>query len=571
VNSGRHGYDTFIATRDLLLKHREDYEKAKSDFRWPDLPDFNWALDYFDRFAQGNSQAALILVDDGGGLEQVSFEDMRHRSNRTASWLRQIGVKRGDRVLLMLGNIAPLWELILACMKVGAVVIPTATLLQREELLDRLERGAVRLVVAESAYAERFPPMDANILRSVIGTPVSGWLSYEDARSSSADFRADGATKATDPLLLYFTSGTTARPKLVMHTHASYPVGHLSTMYWLGLKPGDRHLNLSSAGWAKHAWSCFFAPWTAGATVVAYQYSRFVARSLLDRLVEQRITTFCAPPTVWRMLVQEPLQEWEVALREAVSAGEPLNPEVIEAVRRSWGIVIRDGYGQTETTAQVGNPPGALVKPGSMGRALPGYSIELLDTEGKPAEEGEICIDLSKMPLGVMQGYSDDAVRTGEVLRGGYYHTGDVAQRDAEGYLTYVGRTDDVFKSSDYRISPFELESVLVEHPAVAESAVVPTPDAMRLSVPKAYVLLAAGHEPTAEVARSIFEHCHRRMAPYKRIRCLQFAELPKTISGKIRRSQLRKIEEARNPHGGRMPQEFWAKDLSGPGDPRQA
>jgi acetyl-CoA synthetase len=302
---------------------------------------------------------------------------------------------------------------------------------------------------------------------------------------------------------------------------------------------------MSSPGWAKHAWSNFFAPWNAEATAVVFNHSRFDARALLDTLVRCEVTTFCAPPTVWRMLIQEDLPAWDVRLREVVGAGEPLNPEVIEQVGRSWGLTLRDGYGQTETTCQVGNSPGMTVKPGSMGRAMPGYKVELLGPEGEPADEGEICLDLSESPLGLMTGYRDSAERTAEATRGGYYHTGDVASRDEDGYLTYVGRSDDVFKASDYRISPFELESVLIEHPAVAEAAVVPSPDPVRLAVPKAYVVLAAGHSPSREMAFDILRYAREHLAPYKRIRRLEFAELPKTISGKIRRVELRADEAA--------------------------
>jgi acetyl-CoA synthetase len=337
-------------------------------------------------------------------------------------------------------------------------------------------------------------------------------------------------------------------------------------MYWLGLRPGDVHLNLSSPGWAKHAWSSLFAPWNAQATILAYHYERFDARALLAKLVECRVSTFCAPPTVWRMLIQNDLRAWRVTLREVVSAGEPLNPEVIAQVRDAWGVTIRDGFGQTETTAQVGNPPGQPVKPGSMGRPLPGYPVVLLDVEGHPAEEGEICLDLAQRPLGLMQGYLDDPERTASAMGDGYYHTGDVATRDAEGYLTYVGRMDDVFKSSDYRISPFELESVLIEHPAVAEAAVVPSPDPLRLSVPKAFIVLTTGAVPDAATAAAIFDHVRERVSPYKRVRRLEFAALPKTISGKIRRVELRQLEQARPPAGARRPQEFWEEDVRGRG-----
>ena len=325
----------------------------------------------------------------------------------------------------------------------------------------------------------------------MVGADLPGWSRFEEAYAEPDAFVPDGETRATDPLLLYFTSGTTAQPKLVLHTHQSYPVGHLSTMYWIGLREGDVHWNISSPGWAKHAWSSTFAPWNAGATVFGYHYARFEPRRALDTIVRCGVTTLCAPPTVWRMLVGEDLGAWPVALREVVGAGEPLNPEVIERVRRAWGLTIRDGYGQTETTAQVGNPPGQPVKPGSMGRPLPGYRIVLLNEAGAEADEGEIVLPLDPPPLGLMEGYLDDASRSADALRAGVYHTGDVAERDADGYITYVGRADDVFKSSDYRISPFELESALVEHPHVAEAAVVPSPDPVRLSVPKAFVVLA--------------------------------------------------------------------------------
>jgi acetyl-CoA synthetase len=337
----------------------------------------------------------------------------------------------------------------------------------------------------------------------------------------------------------------------VLHTHASYPIGHLSTMYWLGLRPGDRHLNISSPGWAKHAWSSFFAPWNAGATIVVYDAPRFEASELLDTLEASAVTSLCAPPTVWRMLVNENLSARRVQLRELLSAGEPLNPEVIERVHRAWGIIIRDGYGQTETTAQIGNPPGQPVRPGSMGRPLPGYRIELLAPDGTPADEGEIAVRLGDdAPVGMMRDYLDQPERMAAARVAGFYGTGDVAQRDADGYVTYVGRADDVFKSSDYRISPFELESVLIEHEAVAEAAVVESPDPVRLSVPKAFVALRPGYVPSGELAGQILDFVRGRVPPYKRIRRLEFAELPKTISGKIRRVELRRRERARAARG---------------------
>jgi acetyl-CoA synthetase len=371
-------------------------------------------------------------------------------------------------------------------------------------------------------------------------------------------------------MLLYFTSGTTSRPKLVEHTQASYPAGHLTTMYWLGLQPGDVHLNISSPGWAKHAWSSFFAPWAAEATIFVYNYVRFDPAALLRVLRTHEVTSLCAPPTVWRMLITSDLSGGAGSLREVIGAGEPLNPEVIAQVERAWGLTIRDGYGQTEMTAAVGNTPGSPVKPGSMGRPLPGCPVVIVDpitnalvseADSSGAREGEICLDLSQRPVPLMTGYQGDEQRNADAMAGGFYHTGDVASMDADGYITYVGRTDDVFKASDYKISPFELESVLIEHPAVAEAAVVPAPDALRLAVPKAYIALAPGIEPSEEVARSILAHAREKLAPWQRVRRIEFFELPKTISGKIRRVELRGRENDLVASGGEQPALEWRDD----------
>jgi acetyl-CoA synthetase len=574
----RSSTDTFRAARDLLFSHRDDYAAAAREFSWPVLDEFNWALDWFDVIAAEHpDRTALRIVADGDAATRLSYGELATRSNRAANWLSELGARRGDRLLLMLGNIAPLWEVILAAMKLGVVIIPATTLLGTEDLADRIKRGDVRHVVAEAAQAAKFDGLGGRWTAIAVGpgpehgaTP-DGWLPYADSGDAPDTFTPDGVTRASDPLLLYFTSGTTAQPKLVEHTHVSYPVGHLSTMYWIGLQPGDVHLNISSPGWAKHAWSNVFAPWNAAATALILGYERFSAQTLLDALGACRVTTFCAPPTVWRLLIQSDLGSAGVSsLRECLAAGEPLNPEVIEQVRRAWDITVRDGYGQTETTAQVGNSPGQQVKPGSMGRPLPGYAVVLVDpVTGEPATEGEICLDLSRRPLGLMTGYQGDPERDAEAMSGGYYHTGDVATVDGDGYLTYVGRTDDVFKASDYRISPFELESVLIEHETVAEAAVVPSPDPVRLAVPKAYVTLVAGAEPSADTALSILAYARERLAPYKRVRRLEFGELPKTISGKIRRVELRDQEAVRlgpdappAPAGVRGVTEFWEEDF---------
>ena len=551
---------TFLEARDFLLAHRTDYPTAYRGFSWPRPERFNWALDYFDPLAERKpNQIALWIVDESGAEETRTFAELKEASNRVANFLRAQGVGRGDRILLMLGNQVPLWETMLAAMKLGAVVIPATTLLTGDDLKDRLERGRVKAVVAEAGVADRFEGLLDRELRVSVGGEVTGWTPFDEAYRAEAAFTPDGPTRSDDLLLLYFTSGTTSRPKLVAHTHASYPIGHLSTMYWVGMQPGDLHLNISSPGWAKHAWSNFFAPWNAEATVFIYRYTRFDPRAILEAVEKYGVHTLCAPPTVWRMFVLEDLRRYRMQLKELVSAGEPLNPEVIAEVEDAWGLVIRDGYGQTETTAQIGNSPGQPVKPGSMGRPLPGYRMVLLDPDGQEADEGEIAIRLDPRPVGLMQGYLDDPERTARVMAGGYYRTGDVARRDEDGYFWYIGRADDVFKSSDYRISPFELESVLIEHEAVAEAAVVPAPDPIRLSVPKAYVVLAPGFEPTREVALSIFAFVRERVPAYKRIRRLEFAELPKTISGKIRRVQLRAREQEK---GEKAPYEFFEEDF---------
>jgi acetyl-CoA synthetase len=560
--AGVDGGTAFIELRDRLLRESLPYAQALRSFHWPGVSHFNWAQQYFDRMARDNEAPALRVVDDSGGDLTLSFAALAHRSNQVANFLAAAGVGPGDRVLIMLGNVVALWETMLAAIKLGAVLIPATTLLRRTDIEDRLARGQVRAVVVDRALAQHFDGLPGAPIRISVGGEAPGFIDFRNSHDADATFRALAPTPAEALMLLYFTSGTTAKPKLVAHSQISYAVGHLSTAYWIGLRRGDVHLNLSSPGWAKHAWSCFFAPWNAEATVLAYHYERFNAVALLDQLVRCQVTTFCAPPTVWRMLIQEDLRRWPVVLREVVGAGEPLNPEIIEQVRAAWGLTIRDGFGQTETTALIGNPPGERLKPGSMGRPLPGYDVALIAADGAVGEEGEICLDLHRRPVGLMQAYLDDPEKTTEVMRDGYYHTGDVASRDADGYLTYVGRLDDVFKSSDYRISPFELESVLIEHPLVAEAAVVPSPDPLRLAVPKAYVVLTSGAAADAATARSILDHVRGRVAPFKRIRCVEFAPLPKTISGKIRRIELRLSENDRAAEGARRPGEFWEEDF---------
>lgn len=580
-------YAQFRRARDLLLSVRTDYDRAVAGYDPPRTAGFNWALDWFDQVAASAStgpRVALRIVEADGSSTTLTYAQMSARSSQVASWLSRLGAVKGDRLLLILGNQVELWETMLACIKLGIVVIPASTLLTPADLDDRILRGGVRHVVAAAGDAGKFDAVSGRFTRIAVGDPVPGWTPYGDSYagplfSGSEVFVPSQRAGGDDVLLLYFTSGTTAQPKLVKHTHLSYPVGHLSTMYWIGLQPGDVHLNISSPGWAKHAWSSFFAPWNAEATILVVNQPRFDGAGLLAMMAQESVTTFCAPPTVYRMLIQQDLAPWRgrLALREMVGAGEPLNPEVIQQVSDGLGIVVRDGFGQTETTAQVGNTPGQEVVPGSMGRILPGYDVILLDPAtgseqlGESAE-GELCLRLTGTggrPVGLMAGYHGDPDRTAESMRDGAYHTGDVASRDGRGYITYVGRADDVFKASDYRISPFELESVLMEHPGVAEAAVVPSPDPTRLAVPKAYIVLAPGYSPTGQTAESILAYARKNLAAYKRVRRIEFAELPKTISGKIRRVELRGREQ--EVHGAGAGQsasnrasqlEFWESDF---------
>ena len=548
--------EDFRAARDRLLELREDYKQAHSEFEWPRFDEFNFALDWFDQIAadpERGNKPALVIVEQDGSSTRRTFADLSKRSSQLANWLRNEGVERGDHMIIMLGNQVELWELMLAGIKLGIVMIPTTTLMGARDLQDRVERGGANWVAVGSANIGKFTAVEGDYtLIEIGGEPANAEATqYADSFSAPQEFTPDAPTKADETMLLYFTSGTTSRAKLVEHTHTSYPVGHLSTMYWIGLEPGDVHLNVASPGWAKHAWSNVFTPWIAEACVFIYNYERFNAAALMDQMGRERVTSFCAPPTVWRMLIQADLTQLASPPHKVVSAGEPLNAEVIGQVEEAWGVTIRDGFGQTESTVQIANTPAQPVKIGSMGRPLPGYDVVLVDPlTGQEADDGELCLRLDPRPVGLMKSYFGDEAKTAEAFRDGYYHTGDMASRDADGVITYVGRDDDVFKSSDYRLSPFELESVLIEHPAVAEAAVVPSPDPVKLSVPKAFVVLAAGYEPGPAVAEDILRYCREHLAPFKRIRRLEFGELPKTISGKIRRVELRGTEVARHGSG---------------------
>ncbi|WP_030013445.1 AMP-binding protein [Curtobacterium sp. S6] len=553
--------EQFRQARDRLVELREDYPAARAEFEWPRFEHFNFAIDWFDAVAatpERAEQNALVIVEQDGSSQRLTYREMSDRSSQVARWFTEIGVRRGDHMILMLDNQVELWESMLAGIKMGVVLLPTTTMLGPKDLEERVSRGSASWVLTNSGNVAKFAevPGDFSVIETGGLTPhaVPGRFhaAYTDSADAPQEFTPEAPTPADETLLLYFTSGTTSRAKLVEHTHVSYPVGHLSTMYWIGLEPGDVHLNVASPGWAKHAWSNIFTPWIAEATVFIYNYSRFDAAALMQIMDAEAVTSFCAPPTVWRMFIQADLSTLKTPPRKVVAAGEPLNPKVINRVREAWGLDIRDGFGQTETSVQIANTPGQELVVGTVGRPLPGFDIDLVDPVSgevvQGAGEGEVCIVTTPRPVGLMTGYKGDPAKNDEVFRDGVYHTGDIMSRDANGNFTYVGRADDVFKASDYKLSPFELESVVIEHPAVAEAAVVPSPDPLRLAVPKAFVSLNAGHEPTAELAESILAHCRTNLAPYARIRRLEFFDLPKTVSGKIRRVELRAHE--REVHG---------------------
>ena len=546
----------FRAARDLLLRHRTDYDAAVREFRWPKLERFNWALDHFDHLPA--DATALWLA--GEGEEKLTFGAMRARSNQVANHLRALGVARGDRVLVLLPNVRQLWEAMLGLMKLGAVAIPATTLLAEADLQDRFARGRIKHAIVPTALTPRFANLSGAYTKIAVGG-APGWHNFEDAYARPLDFAPEGKTRADDPLLLYFTSGTTAKPKMVLHSHQSYPVGHLSTLYVLGLKPGDVHLNISSPGWAKHAWSCFFAPWNAGATVLVPTAARFDAKETLDLIVRCGVTTFCAPPTVWRILVQQDLARWKTGCARRCRRES-------RSIPRSSPMSSACGASPCAISTARPRPPrwSATRRArrscrGRWGAPLPGYRMRIVDHDGSESDEGEIVVALDPRPTGLMQGYQQDD-GTLAAVSGAYYRTGDTGTMDAEGRITFVGRSDDVFKSSDYRISPFEIESALIEHEAVAEAAVVPSPDPRRLAVPKAYIVLAPGHAPDAATARAIFARLRERLAPYARVRRIEFSDLPKTISGKIRRVELRQREAEQRRRDFRGAAEFWEEDF---------
>ena len=514
---------------------------------------FNWVEDIFYPLhvkEQGDKEALIWLYKEAKKV--FSFKLVYERCNQLVNLLRKNNASNGDVIYTMLPLIPENWFTFLAGIKGGFVIMPTATNLVTQDLLYRFESLSPNVMIAHADFTDRVDEAERSTgnaikLKIVVGGEKEGWLSFEDLLNESTECKAT-QTKADDPFLYFFTSGTTGLPKIVVHSHFTYPVGHLSTLSWLGCKRGDIHYNISSPGWAKFAWSSFFAPWNAGATILANQVDSFVPKEQLATMEAEKVTTFCGSPTVVRMLIQEDISQYHLQLRSCCAAGEPLNPDVIDKWQKGTGVTIRDGFGQTETTALVANLPNKKLKPGSMGKATFLYDVGIYDEEGKevpPLEEGIICVNLARAKNnGLFLEYLADKERTSNSYKHNLYYTGDKAYKDEDGYIWFIGRNDDVIKASAYRIGPFEVESVLIEHEDVVESAVVASPHPMRGYAVKAFVMLREGATPSPALAQELFSFSEERLAKYKVPRVIEFPEsLPKTISGKIRRVELRANE----------------------------
>lgn len=515
---------------------------------------YNFATDVVDRWARDPEKLALLWVDDTGGRVRVTFAEMAERSRQAANALRSLGVRRGDVVLVLLPTLVEWWTVNLACLRMGAIACPGTVQLSPKDIAYRIEAARPACVIADPEVApkvdEATDEVRATPSRVLVGGRRPGWVSYDIAVRAVSDDLEATHTRSDENAILYFTSGTTGAPKMVMHTHASYPLAHQITgRFWLGLGPDDLHWNLSDTGWAKAAWSSLYGPWHMGAAVFVHHAKRFEPQRALELLQEHPITSFCGAPTVYRMLVLEDLDGFEFPrLRSCVAAGEPLNPEILAAWKRATGITIRDGYGQTETIVLAGTFTDVEPRPGSMGVASPGFEVAVIDEDGRslpPGEQGDLAVRISPdRPVGIFRQYWKDPDRTAGAYRGNWYVTGDRATQDSDGYFWFIARADDVIISSGYRIGPFEVESALLEHAAVAESAVVSSPDPVRGEVVKAFVVLTPGANPSDDLVRELQDHVKEATAPFKYPRLIEFVDtLPKTVSGKILRRKLRDQE----------------------------
>jgi acetyl-CoA synthetase/medium-chain acyl-CoA synthetase len=537
------------------------YAHARATFDFGGVPDeYNWVRDHIHSLAAEEGRLAMVWSGPGGEERRITYDELVARASRVSALLRRVGITKGDRVAIVLPRIPEWWEAVLGVMQLGGVSMPGTVLLTTKDLEYRLSVSGARGIITNTdgagkveAVASRLPDLAARFAVTDGGDPPPGWIDFKTALDAAdGDDRVE-ATRSDDPAMIYFTSGTTGQPKMVLHTHASYPIGsRITGRFWLDLTPADLHWNMADNGWAKAAWSSLFGPWGEGAAIfVQDQRGKFEPSRALETLARYPITSLCAPPTVYRSLVLENLTAYAFPhLRSCVAAGEPLNPEVIAAWREATGVTIRDGYGQTETVVLVANFPSIEVRPGSMGKPAPGFDVSVIDEAGNElvAREGDIAVRVRpKRPIGLFREYWRDPAATERCIRGDWYVTGDRAVRDEDGYLWFVGRADDVIISAGYRIGPFEVESALLEHPAVAEAAVVASPDDLRGHVVKAFVVLTPDSLPGTALATELQQHVRTLTAPYKYPRMIEFvAELPKTASGKIRRNELRRREEGR-------------------------
>jgi len=537
------------------------YEDFIENFQIIIPENFNFAYDVVDEAAAANpDKIALVWCDDKGGEKVFTFGQLKHFSDKTASFFSSLGIRKGDPVMLILKRRFEFWFCLLALHKIGAIAIPATHLLTPKDIRYRNNAADIKMIVSVSdeiviKHIEDSESQSPSlVLKVIVGGSRDGWLDFnteiERAPASFPRPAGDSATSNSDILLLYFTSGTTGMPKMVQHDF-TYPLGHILTAkYWQNVQENGLHLTVADTGWAKAVWGKIYGQWIAGCSVFVYDYEKFEPKKLLDVVVRYGITSFCAPPTIYRFLIKEDLSKYRFEkLKYCVIAGEPLNPEVYSQFLKATGIRLMEGYGQTELTVAIGTFPWLEPKPGSMGKPSPWYDIDLLDDKGNTCavgEEGQIVVRTDKrMPFGMFGGYYREPERTAAVWHDGIYYTGDMAWRDEDGYYWFVGRADDLIKSSGYRIGPFEVESALVEHPAVVECAITPVPDPLRGQVVKASIVLAKGYIAGEELAHELQAHVKKVTAPYKYPRIIEFVnELPKTISGKIRRVEIREKDE---------------------------
>lgn len=531
-----------------------DYEKTYQEFQWDRPEYFNFAGDVIDKWASDPNKLAMLWVDDAGNEVRRTFRDVSDISKRMCNYLTSRGVKKDDVIMVVLPRNLEWWETFTACIRMGALIAPGTTQLTSKDLEYRATTSEAVTIVTNAAIAAKFDEVASKCptvkTKIIIGEKREGWINYDEAISGASDVFVTAKTRGDDNCLVYFTSGTVGMPKMALHTHSSYPIGHQVTgRFWLDLTPADLHWNISDTGWAKAAWSSYFGPWNCGAALFVHHTDRFDPIKTLELLSSYPVTTMCGAPTIYRMLVLQDLKKFRFpSLRHSVGAGEPLNPEVIDVWKEATGITIRDGYGQTETVLLCGSFPCIEPRFGSMGKPTPGFDIQVIDDQGRivpPNTEGDIAVRVKPIrPVGLFKEYWKEPDRTASVYRGDWYITGDRAYMDEDGYFWFVGRADDVILTSGYRIGPFEVESALIEHPAVAESAVVSSPDETRGEVVKAFVILAPGYLPSDELAGELQAYVKKVTAPYKYPRKIEFVQaLPKTISGKIRRVELRNAE----------------------------